>query len=1260
MESQAFKYSQFFINDGGLDKVRSDVKLLSADVVKEAEKMKAALKTAFKNNDTQGIGKLENEISGLIKKQQQLESVIKKLNEQRKKTPKAITAETEALKKNRAEARQVAKIQNTTRGSIENVRAKLGLVTTAWTKLSAAELENTKRGRRLVQSKKAITTELKRLEKATGDNRREVGNYGLATSKLRGGLVSLAGAAGVTFGVFGAFRLFKSSITIVKDFEKANATLGGILNATAEEARVLNEDAKRLGETTVKSATEVVALQTAYARLGFSTQDIINLTEATISGSIAMNAELADVANLVGAVVNSFDDLSTSDADHVIEVLTAATTKSALSFEKLNTALPIVAGAANAVGVPLERTVAILGKLSDSGIDASSSSTALRNVFIESAKRGINYEEAIKKISTSTDKLTTANAIFGKRAAVSALVIANNTDAVAELTEELENAAVVQQLVDRELNTLDGSLKLLESAWEGMILSMNDATDTGNVLTGSIRFLAENLNTILKTVAIAGATWLAYAATIKATAAATKAGIVIDRGATIATNFKTIATKAATAAQAAFNTALKANPIGLIVALLAAAVTAYLAFGGAVDYAVEQQKKLNDVRKQTNASESEVVKVEAKNANKRIQLLAQQIAVRRAGGEDAKKLDKELIEGKRLILNEEVAANQKIIDDNIETNKKLETTLEARLKSINDHTKMATGSIRAGTGETQAAFRDRLQKSLNEENLLYKSQITNRDEINKVRIAKIAALNDEIAKLDDALVVQITANGEKLKKENLKRAKELELLLRRLQDLQDGFTKDEELKIIKQINRKFNREIEAIKGNSKVEIDLRKALEKEKNIQLDKVRKDFREKSFAEFDKAAVLERNFIKNEAENRIFEEDLKHTKILEAIEKNTSLSTEKRIEFTKRETERYLRAVSRIELDAALEQIERTKLIEEARVEQERGRFKTQEDFEKFKAARLKEILFTALTERLELLEAFGGDEFKVEIEQIKGQLAALANEIKPPKTDKWKKFGETIKSVMLQVAEEIERTLQAAVKAAESSVNEQQTQVDKQRARAEAGLLNTLAFEQRELRKRESEVIKQQKRLERVQKVKALYSSYTANSSQGDGKGALTKTLRDFAILEAISASFGDGGVVEDRLPGNGIFQGQSHQGNKKGIPILVEGKEGIFSASEMNNLGKDNFYKMKEMAGMGKMTPGFFSKQRKSIERPVAVASSNHQLINEVAKMRKAFANRPHEKLDVEGLVSGAMKFTHSITEKGKTINNKYIVKKNRF
>jgi hypothetical protein len=293
---------------------------------------------------------------------------------------------------------------------------------------------------------------------------------------------------GVTAGIALLTKAVGSAFKIIKEFDQGVAQLASVLGTTKEGVAALQAEAVRLGSTTAKSATEVVKLQEAYARLGFSQSEIIDLTEATIAGSIAMNAELAEMAELTGAVVNTFDDFSTTDAPEIIDIMAAATSKSALNFSKLQTAIPNVSGAANAAGVSFTKLVALLGKLSDAGIDASSSSTALRNIFIESSSQGLNFEEILEKIANSTDKLTAANDEFGKKAAVSASIVSKNLEGIRDLDIALQDVAgTAQEMADVQLDTLNGSLILLSSAWEGFILSLDSgegilATATRNIV----------------------------------------------------------------------------------------------------------------------------------------------------------------------------------------------------------------------------------------------------------------------------------------------------------------------------------------------------------------------------------------------------------------------------------------------------------------------------------------------------------------------------------------------------------------------------------------------------------------------------------------------------------------------------------------------------------------------------------------------------------------------------------------------------------
>lgn len=267
---------------------------------------------------------------------------------------------------------------------------------------------------------------------------------------------------------------------------------------------------------------------------------------------------------------------------------------------------------------------------------------------------------------------------------------------------------------------------------------------------------------------------------------------------------------------------------------------------------------------------------------------------------------------------------------------------------------------------------------------------------------------------------------------------------------------------------------------------------------------------------------------------------------------------------------------------------------------------------------------------------------------------------------KEILEGIRSAINAVLDQLVTNQQEQVRQSEQALDRQQTAVDNQRARAEQGLQNTLAFEQRELGKREGERIKQQQRQERLERIKSVYAGYSNYASQGRDD-ALGRALRDFAILEAITASFGDGGITGiDGIEGvrtnsKGVSQGRSHNGNGKGILAYHERGEGWVSKKAIDNMGEDTFYTFHQMAKKGLIDSNFFSKQKDSQIGIMTVPSNDNKLLaNELRSIKKTIENQPVPEFDFVGMADGTMKIIQTV-RKGKSIKrNVFITKKPRL
>jgi len=308
-------------------------------------------------------------------------------------------------------------------------------------------------------------------------------------ARLKVAMISTGvGALVVAFGSLVA--LIKSAATVGADFQQALSGLEAISGATADEMGVLSTQARELGASTAYTAIQVVELQTELAKLGFSTKGITDSTPAILDLASALDVDLANAAALAGSTVRAFG-LETEDTQRVVDVLSLSASSVALDFESLKESFKNVAPAARSVGVSVEQTAALLGVLANAGVKGSRGGTKLSTAFIELNAKGLTLDQALEKISTSSNKLGTAMALAGKTGGTALVTLANETPQIAELTKQFENAeGAARAMAEIKLDNLAGDMTKLGSAWEGFLLGIEDGEGPINKLQ---RYLVQGL-----------------------------------------------------------------------------------------------------------------------------------------------------------------------------------------------------------------------------------------------------------------------------------------------------------------------------------------------------------------------------------------------------------------------------------------------------------------------------------------------------------------------------------------------------------------------------------------------------------------------------------------------------------------------------------------------------------------------------------------------------------------------------------------------
>jgi hypothetical protein len=244
MADSVIKYSDLIGEDDTFDVIFDNIDKLRKELTDLAQDAKKGL-DLVNPNDEKALKSAVEQVEKLAKAKKKLDTEEKKAVKTKKKLndltdeeliqrEKLKIANRERIQK----AKQIAILTSKEAGEIEKLRARLSLTTLEWKKLSKEELNNTKKGKAVIATKLKLTNQLKKLEKQTGDTRRNVGNYTKSLGKL--GKV----AAGIFVGrnlvsalrnVGGAFvKLFQENTKGNEDFERFSRTIESLTSKLKE------------------------------------------------------------------------------------------------------------------------------------------------------------------------------------------------------------------------------------------------------------------------------------------------------------------------------------------------------------------------------------------------------------------------------------------------------------------------------------------------------------------------------------------------------------------------------------------------------------------------------------------------------------------------------------------------------------------------------------------------------------------------------------------------------------------------------------------------------------------------------------------------------------------------------------------------------------------------------------------------------------------------------------------------------------------
>jgi len=230
--------------------------------------------------------------------------------------------------------------------------------------------------------------------------------------------------------------------------------------------------------------------------------------------------------------------------------------------EEIMPTLKSLGDVAAGLSVPIERLILNFGQIKTQG---RLTGRELRDFSVAGVPLIATLSQTLNKSEQAIQEMVSAGKIGFKEV----------QDAFTAMSSEGGRFA---NLMDKQSKTITGMQSNLRDAWDRMLNDMGKNTE--GIIAGSIRAamnLVENYEEVIKVLKVLVVTYGAYKAAVIATMVVNQSSILAE---TVKGWFQlSKGIQTATTAQVGFNTATKANPYGLILAAVAALVSALVLFG---------------------------------------------------------------------------------------------------------------------------------------------------------------------------------------------------------------------------------------------------------------------------------------------------------------------------------------------------------------------------------------------------------------------------------------------------------------------------------------------------------------------------------------------------------------------------------------------------------------------------------------------------------------------------------------------------------
>ena len=374
---------------------RDSIKAINANIKAMGSELKAVTAQFTKNADSEEALTAKNAVlaKSITETKNKIGLLDKQLERQAEKLRDLGRALDEAAKSYGADSKEALAAQNAYNKQAAAVAKLQDQLNGA--KAELAGMENA------VRDNKDAIDGLGREVENTGEAMEDAGKSAVSFGDLlKANIVSDLVVDGLRRITDGLKDFARFSLESGMNFEAQMSRVQAISGATAEDAGLLADKAKEMGETTVFSATESAQALEYMAMAGWKTDDMLDGLAGIMNLAAASGEELAATSDIVTDALTAFG-LTAADSSHFADVLAVASSNANTNVGMMGETFKYVAPVAGAMGYNVEDVAVAIGLMANSSIKASSAGTALRTLLTNMAKPTGDMKNAMYYLGVS-------------------------------------------------------------------------------------------------------------------------------------------------------------------------------------------------------------------------------------------------------------------------------------------------------------------------------------------------------------------------------------------------------------------------------------------------------------------------------------------------------------------------------------------------------------------------------------------------------------------------------------------------------------------------------------------------------------------------------------------------------------------------------------------------------------------------------------------------------------------------------------------